>query len=229
MAVSEVVSVRGSDALGYLDSQCTQALAGLHPGDTALGMLLAPKGELVAVGRVRIVATDDVELEVPVGTAAACIARLERFAIRADVAFACPSPQWPAARGWLDTELERIELGIPSVRELAHDLVVHALEPSLRDACVSFTKGCYPGQELVARMQARGATPPYVLRRCTIDGDARVGDAVGDPSKDGVVTSVVHDLGAGTTVALCVVHRADAASPTVPVRTATGDTAARFA
>lgn len=32
---------------------------------------------------------------------------------------------------------------------------------------VSFTKGCYPGQELVERMDSRGASAPRILRRLT--------------------------------------------------------------
>ncbi|MFM7525215.1 MAG: YgfZ/GcvT domain-containing protein [Actinomycetota bacterium] len=38
-------------------------------------------------------------------------------------------------------------------------------ETSLVDVCVSFTKGCYPGQELVERMDSRGSTAPRRLLR----------------------------------------------------------------
>ena len=38
-------------------------------------------------------------------------------------------------------------------------------ETSLVDMCVSFTKGCYPGQELVERMDSRGSTAPRRLMR----------------------------------------------------------------
>lgn len=38
-------------------------------------------------------------------------------------------------------------------------------ESSLVDVCVSFTKGCYPGQELVERMDSRGSTAPRRLMR----------------------------------------------------------------
>ncbi len=33
---------------------------------------------------------------------------------------------------------------------------------------VSFTKGCYPGQELVERMDSRGSSAPQVLRRVDV-------------------------------------------------------------
>lgn len=55
-------------------------------------------------------------------------------------------------------------------------------ETSLVDVCVSFTKGCYPGQELVERMDSRGSTAPRRLMRLplhsTIDAPAAV---VGQP------------------------------------------------
>ena len=46
-------------------------------------------------------------------------------------------------------------------------------ETGITDLAVSFTKGCYPGQELVERMDSRGATAPRRLQR------VRVADAVG--------------------------------------------------
>ena len=55
---------------------------------------------------------------------------------------------------------------------------------------VSFTKGCYPGQELVERMDSRGATSPYVL--CSVPAAGRSpGDPyVVDGVEVGTVTSV---------------------------------------
>jgi hypothetical protein len=68
---------------------------------------------------------------------------------------------------------------------------------------VSFTKGCYPGQELVERMDSRGSTAPRTLRiiedsalgagdDVVVAGvaDAGVADgAVADGAVVGVVTS----------------------------------------
>ena len=56
---------------------------------------------------------------------------------------------------------------------------------------VSFTKGCYPGQELVERMDSRGADAPRTLRILDVDG-AEVGDEVLDAAGDvvGSITSV---------------------------------------
>ena len=43
---------------------------------------------------------------------------------------------------------------------------------------VSFTKGCYPGQELVERMDSRGADAPLSLRVVDVDAGTVVGDPV---------------------------------------------------
>ena len=57
-------------------------------------------------------------------------------------------------------------------------------------AVVSFTKGCYPGQELVERMDSRGSLAPIVVRKI-LQNDYSAGDTLfeGDESV-GVVTSV---------------------------------------
>lgn len=55
---------------------------------------------------------------------------------------------------------------------------------------VSFTKGCYPGQELVERMDARGTSAPVVVRAMSRDG-LGVGSRVQEDGKDvGTVTSI---------------------------------------
>ena len=45
-------------------------------------------------------------------------------------------------------------------------------ETGITGMAVSFTKGCYPGQELVERMDSRGATAPKLLQRIVVgDGE----------------------------------------------------------
>ena len=61
---------------------------------------------------------------------------------------------------------------------------------------VSFTKGCYPGQELVERMDSRGSTAPKNLRLLTgpIVDNAKSGDAViVNGESVGEFTSVAND------------------------------------
>lgn len=66
---------------------------------------------------------------------------------------------------------------------------------------VSFTKGCYPGQELVERMDSRGTSAPVVVRSVPLNG-LGVGSRLTENSADvGTVTSV------GVTKALARVAR----------------------
>ena len=51
-------------------------------------------------------------------------------------------------------------------------------ETSIVDVCVSFTKGCYPGQELVERMDSRGSTAPRRLMRLPVRPSGNASDAV---------------------------------------------------
>jgi len=69
-------------------------------------------------------------------------------------------------------------------------------ETGLTDCAVSFTKGCYPGQELVERMDSRGATAPRQLRLIR----AEVGASAGAPvvlngEEIGMYTSVCQEFG----------------------------------
>jgi folate-binding protein YgfZ len=55
---------------------------------------------------------------------------------------------------------------------------------------VSFTKGCYPGQELVERMDSRGTSAPVVVRSVAREG-VGVGSRLQEDGKDvGTITSI---------------------------------------
>ena len=63
---------------------------------------------------------------------------------------------------------------------------------------VSFTKGCYPGQELVERMDSRGVEAPMVLRRLDTAGGLAVGD---DIRRDDIVVGRVTSVAGGRALA----------------------------
>lgn len=100
-----------------------------------------------------------------------------------------------------DYEELRIRCGVPA---MGSELVATTIpaESGVVDRSVSFTKGCYTGQELVARIDSRGGNVPRRLRGLVVDG-AAVGDAVVVAGRDvGKVTSAVEG------VALAYVGRA---------------------
>ena len=124
----------------------------------------------------------------------------------------CPAEAWEAAR---------IEAGQPVLgREIDERTI--AAEVGVVERAVSFTKGCFTGQELVARLDARGSKVArrlcgvVVLDPATGHGaDELVGAAVwwrgtgdgGDGKEVGRLTSGAWSPGLDAVVALAVLHR----------------------
>ena len=105
----------------------------------------------------------------------------------------------------------RIAYGIPQMgSELTEDTIPGEAGEWVIDASVSFTKGCYTGQELVARIDSRGNNVPHPIRLLVLDVDAAIGDEVlVDGATVGSLTSVAPALGAGLpALALARVGRA---------------------
>jgi folate-binding protein YgfZ len=97
-------------------------------------------------------------------------------------------------------------------------------EAGVVDRSVSFTKGCYTGQELVARIDSRGGHVPRHLRLLTLAGDAPEGAVVEVDGKErGHVTSVSGHA------ALAYVHRDVEPPAEVDIRWDGGHTTARIA
>ena len=105
----------------------------------------------------------------------------------------------------------RIESGVPEMgAEIGEKTMPHELGRGIVDASVSFTKGCYTGQELVYRIDSRGGNVPRHLRGIVIGtnvlppvgAEVRVGDKT-----VGALTSVAESLERRAPIALASVHR----------------------
>jgi folate-binding protein YgfZ len=65
----------------------------------------------------------------------------------------------------------RIRAGVPRLgAELVESTIPAEVGARVVEASVSFTKGCYTGQELVARVDARGGNVPRHVRVVAVDG-----------------------------------------------------------
>ena len=86
-------------------------------------------------------------------------------------------------------EFLRISNGVPRMgSELTEDVI--PAETNLIERSVSFTKGCYTGQELVARLDSRGNRVPKHLRRLTSSDSFAIGSSIeGENGLVGTVTS----------------------------------------
>lgn len=106
-------------------------------------------------------------------------------------------------------EALRVEAGIPVMGRELTDKTIPA-EAGVVERSVSFTKGCFTGQELAARIDSRGGNVPRHLRGLVIDGGPPPVDAevVVDEKVVGSVTSSAESEALGSPVALAYVGRA---------------------
>ncbi|MDQ3978311.1 MAG: hypothetical protein M3314_01990 [Actinomycetota bacterium] len=129
----------------------------------------------------------------------------------ADLVAESPEPPRALRICGLDAyEAVRIEAGIPVMGKELDENTIPA-EAGVVDRSVSFTKGCYTGQELVARIDSRGGNVPRRLRGVVLGSDVLPppGAAVRAGEKDvGRLTSVAHSPRWGAAVALAYVGRA---------------------
>jgi len=123
------------------------------------------------------------------------------------------SPQVPAGMRVCDLQAYdavRIEAGVPVMGREIDEKTIPA-ETGVVDRAVSFTKGCFTGQELVARIDSRGGNVPRHLRGVVVGTNVvpPVGATVEVDGKDvGALTSVGESLERRAPVALAYVRRA---------------------
>lgn len=185
----DVVVVEGADAETYLHSQLSQVVTGMEIGERRWTFALEPTGKIAALARLARVGDQRFELDTDAGYGSALLARIDRFKIRVDAA--------TALRAAADDEVAdvdevaRVELGWPRMgAEIMPGETIPA-GTGLTRIAVDFTKGCYPGQELVERMDSRSAEAPMSLRRLMVDDGAVPGDPVLDDGRSvGALTSV---------------------------------------
>jgi folate-binding protein YgfZ len=139
-----------------------------------------------------------------------------------DAATVPANAQWCGDDAW---EACRIESGIPLMgRELDEGTI--PAESGLVERSVSFTKGCYTGQELVARIDSRGNRVARRLCGLIVDGATEPTNlegaelTTGEGRAVGWVTSATHCPGLAAVGALGYVHRSVEIGETVRI----GDT-----
>lgn len=121
-------------------------------------------------------------------------------------------PSWARPCGAQAFEAARIEAGIPAMGSELDASTIPA-EAGLNERTVSFTKGCFTGQELVARLEARGNRVARRLR--AVVAEASDSGQVPPPGalvlaagkQQGRLTSVVWSPGRRRPVALAYVSR----------------------
>ena len=203
--------VAGPDAADYLQRMISNDVEALAVGESCDALLLTAKARVIAPLRVIRRAADDFLLltEPELGQTARVELVRMRFAAKAEIE-AEEHESWlvlggeevlderPGGEEVDEEQLERwrIESGIPRWGREIDDRILPA-EAGLDETHVSFSKGCYPGQEPIARQRYRGKVNRK-LRVLEIDGDAAPGDELLlDGKKVGRITSSVPGIALG--------------------------------
>jgi folate-binding protein YgfZ len=192
----DFVAVRGPDAASYLQAMVSNDVDALGPGESCEALFLTPKARVIAPMTVLRRSAEDFLLLTEPGLGERLRAGLlrMRFAAKCEIdseehvsvvvfgrtdGIATPDYGVPAVEV-LDAELDptmadeelellRIRAGTPRYGREIDDRVLPA-EAGLETKAIDFEKGCYPGQEPIARQHYRGRVN-RTLRVLEIEGE----------------------------------------------------------
>jgi len=212
-----VLAVSGAEARGLLQGLITNDMELVTPVHAIYAAMLTPQGKILFDF---IIAERDGAflIDCAKGMREALLKRLTLYRLRAKVAIAPRDdlhvmaawggelagsfidPRLPAlgaraiaaeGHGNADYLSHRLSLGVPEAADFGQDKIF-ALDAGLDELnAISFTKGCYVGQELTARMKHRGTARKRLLTIESADGSALVADApiLADGKEIGTVMS----------------------------------------
>jgi len=198
----ETLQFDGEDAQRFLQGQVSQDLD-QDRSKGAWTLLLNADGTIVTSAWIRG-HEQFWELLVPMELADAAETRLRRFLLRVDCVITRKNE---AVDPPLRTNDERIEVGKPWSKEFFLNLAPHVYGAAFVAESVSFTKGCFTGQELVGRMDARGASMPWRFVRVkgpSIDEANELLRSLGPTGPQGITSVVATTEGFS---GLGIVHR----------------------
>ena len=236
-----VLAVTGADRSTWLQGLVTNDVASLAPGEARYAAYLTPQGRMIT-DMVVVARADRLLLNVPAPLASSLRDRLDGLIFAEDAQVLDESASfevWTAIgpgdpsggeitdvivdagepHGFVypeinfDTfEVVRIERGIPRFL-VDMDTETIPLEAGIEDRAISFTKGCYVGQEVIVRVTHRGGgRVAKKLVRWKADPSAAVaplpGARIFSNEKDiGRITSAAYSPSRDAVVGLGYVHR----------------------
>jgi folate-binding protein YgfZ len=241
----EAISVEGRDASRFLNNLLTQEIEGLAEGEGARSLLLSPQGKLRAllwVGRLG----EGLTLVTDAGYGERVIEDLLHYRVREKVELSAPRPvamlvgptaspppgslpaHLPDLPRWFTPETEgdpagdawtavRVEEGEPVMGRDVDETTIPQ-ETGLVPAAVSFAKGCYLGQELVARIDSRGHVNRRLVAVAVEGGSPPEGAIIRTAERDvGRITSVTRSPRLSATAGLSLLRREAGPGPGITV------------
>jgi tRNA-modifying protein YgfZ len=230
LADRRVITIAGDEAVGWLHDLLTADIAGLPPGEQTRSLLLTPTGYVRADVHV-VRRTDDVLLVQDRAQAEDVGAALAPYVLSSDVRIDDAGERTPFSVPGAATAPDRIVASVDGsatrdalvadglrevtpdaaeawrivrgVARMGPDFDTRSLPAEARlDAWIDATKGCFLGQESVARIRNLGH-PPRVLRHVQGDGALVAGDPVERDGEDEAIGQVTSATSVdGTSIAL---------------------------
>lgn len=230
-----VLAISGADRASWLQGLVTNDVAALADGESRYAAYLTPQGRMITDMNV-VARGDRLLLDVPATLASSLHDRLDALIFAEDVQViaesgsllvwtviadtfhdvvgaALPAEYRSLTEIDLDTfEVIRIERGVPKFLADMNEETI-PLEAGIEDRAISFTKGCYVGQEIIVRVTHRGGgRVAKKLVRWHADDSAAVVPMPGSPISQagkhiGRVTSAAFSPAMGKVVGLGYVHR----------------------
>jgi tRNA-modifying protein YgfZ len=144
-----VIQIEGEDAKSFLQGLVTADMNKL-PSSAAL---LTPQGKIIADFYIN----EQIQIEIRTDLTEIFLKRLTLYKLRAKVSWSIlgEKPDMPLA--------ERIDKILPQFGLDYSDSFPHEANMDL-NGFISFTKGCYVGQEIVSRMQHRSTTRRRIVQ-----------------------------------------------------------------
>ncbi|NOX71002.1 MAG: folate-binding protein YgfZ [Gammaproteobacteria bacterium] len=200
-----IIRFSGTDRHSFLQGQLTQDLDELRDAFSLPAALCSAKGRVITTCRLFDL-EDSTGMALPASMADAVMRRLAMYKLRADVemhigdndcligAFRDAGIETIDPFDIEQWQRQRVAAGHADiVPENSEQYTPHMLNLDLTGA-ISFTKGCYTGQEVVARTEHLGKVKRRLNRYRLSGGDAKIGDKLYAGERDaGKVVNVAGD------------------------------------
>ena len=158
-----LIELRGEDSLKFLQGQVTCDLNALEPDQLLAGCHCTPKGRVIFLFSAQLLADDHLVLETHSSVVGVALASLKKYSVffKTEVAdISAQSGDFPSPLN----NLQRLQAGIPDITEATTDLFIPQMLNLDALNFISFKKGCYTGQEVVARAHYLGTVKRRMYR-----------------------------------------------------------------
>ena len=173
----KIIAVSGTDAEKFLQGQLTCDVKCIVDGQFSLGAHCNAKGRIMSLFRISR-HNDAFHLEMPSDVIDVALAQLKKYAVFSKNVKLEILPSTNDDNNW---HQHNIAAGIPRLYpQTIGEFLPHYLN-LVELGAVSFTKGCYTGQEIIARMQHRGTIKKHLaLVEFDIDTRLNPGEMIED-------------------------------------------------